>query len=139
MSTSSLMRDLAIRMGLSGADFTPPRPLELPCHEGTLRVYDWGGEGPPVLLLHGGGRTGRTWDFVCLQLRGEARLLAMDLRGHGDSGWSDHYDLDGHVSDVLKVQIDLDIAGCHLVGMSLGGAVSALAARAVEAGISSLL
>ncbi|MDQ0464054.1 pimeloyl-ACP methyl ester carboxylesterase [Caulobacter ginsengisoli] len=138
MSNACPMRDLAIRIGLGCHDFSPPEPLDAPGPDGSLRVYDWGGAGPPVLLLHGGGLTGRTWDFACLLLRSDYRLLAMDLRGHGDSHWSERYDLAQHVGDVLGLVDTLGLEGCHLVGMSLGGVVAALAARAAPAVFASL-
>ena len=62
-------------------------------------------------------------------LRSEYRLLALDLRGHGDSFWTDAYCMADYAADVLSVVDQLNLAPCHLVGMSLGGATAGRAAR----------
>ncbi|MGC4892736.1 alpha/beta fold hydrolase [Micromonospora sp. DT31] len=84
------------------------------------------GDGPPVLLLHGIGRT--LDDFAALHpaLARDHRVLAVDLPGHGGSA-----PLDGpHTLPALAEAVArfLDVAGvtgpAHLVGNSLGGAVA---------------
>lgn len=47
-----------------------------------LRIFDWGGEGPAVLLLHGATHHARVWDGVAKALSG-FHVIAADLRGHG--------------------------------------------------------
>lgn len=47
-----------------------------------LRIFDWGGEGPAVLLLHGATHHARVWDGVAQALSG-FRVIAADMRGHG--------------------------------------------------------
>ena len=92
-----------------------------------LHYLDWGTRGrPPVLFLHGGGLTARTWDLVCLALRGEYHCLALDLRGHGDSEWSPvaDYSLETQCADLEGVVEHFGFERFALVGMSLGGAVS---------------
>ena len=44
---------------------------------------DWGGEGRPVLLLHGLASTCHIWDLVAPLLAQEFRVVALDQRGHG--------------------------------------------------------
>ena len=46
---------------------------------------DWGGEGCPVLLLHGLASTCHIWDLVAPLLARHFRIVAMDQRGHGQS------------------------------------------------------
>ncbi len=48
-------------------------------------VYWQGGEGPPLVLLHGSGDSAGTWAATARQLVGERRLLIPDLPGHGAS------------------------------------------------------
>lgn len=48
-----------------------------------FHLYDWGGAGRPVLLLHGLASNARIWDFVAPLLAERARVVAVDQRGHG--------------------------------------------------------
>ncbi|MGW4718339.1 alpha/beta fold hydrolase [Nocardia sp. NPDC004260] len=129
-STIPSMTELAVTLGVSIHDSTPPREIQL-SHAGCLlHGLDWGGTRSPVLLLHGGRLTAHTWDFVCLGLRGDARLVALDLRGHGDSGWSDDYSIDTLAADVVATADHLGFDRVGLVGMSLGGVVAAHVADA---------
>ncbi len=46
---------------------------------------DWGRNGPPLLLLHGGRRNCRSWDAVARLLADNYWVIALDAKGHGDS------------------------------------------------------
>jgi pimeloyl-ACP methyl ester carboxylesterase len=92
-----------------------------------LHCLDWGrASGPTIMLLHGGGLNAHTWDVVCDLLHSDYRCVALDLRGHGDSDWSDEadYSLEAHASDISAVVGGLALDRVILVGMSLGGAVA---------------
>jgi pimeloyl-ACP methyl ester carboxylesterase len=100
-----------------------------------LHYLDWGSaEHAPILFLHGGGLTARTWDLVCLALRGEHHCFALDQRGHGDSEWSPglDYDTAAHVGDLEALIADLGLERPVLVGQSMG-ALNALAYAASRA------
>ena len=58
------------------------RRLETPEAEVSVVV---GGEGPPVLLLHGSPQTKAVWHKVAPALAGNFTVVAADLRGYGDS------------------------------------------------------
>jgi len=54
-----------------------------------ISYWDWGNDGAPVLVLvHGGRDHARSWDRMAEALRGDYHVVALDLRGHGDSGWT---------------------------------------------------
>src|SRR5260370_20971182 len=78
----------------------------IPGHEGLQLCVDFAGDarGLPVIMLHGGGQTRHAWRgaLLALALRGYY-VAAMDLRGHGDSGWAPAADdtLQGQVADVV--------------------------------------
>ncbi|MET7301783.1 alpha/beta hydrolase [Embleya sp. NPDC005575] len=129
-STMVAMTELATTLGVVIHDPTPPREICFSRAGCRLHGFDWGGTGPPVLLLHGGGLTAHTWDFVCLGLRDAGRLVALDLRGHGDSGWSHDYRIDTMAADVVAAADHLGFDRFQLVGMSLGGLIAAHAADA---------
>lgn len=103
-----------------------------------LAYLDWGGEGPTAILLHGGSLTAHTWDLACAALSPQIRCVALDLRGHGDSGWSDDYRIEASVGDVVALADHLGATHLHLVGMSLGGCVAGHAAVALGARTASL-
>jgi pimeloyl-ACP methyl ester carboxylesterase len=104
-----------------------------------LHSLDWGGAGSqPVLFLHGGGLTARTWDLVCLALRGSFHCLALDQRGHGDSEWSPDLDYGtaAHVRDLEALIALLRFDRPVLVGQSMGAlnALTYAARHAAELG-----
>jgi esterase len=100
-------------------------PAEHDAVLGSLRLHylDWGGDGPPLLLLHGGCLTAHTWDLVCIALRREHRCIALDQRGHGDSEWSPTVDYgpDAQAGDVAALVAHLGLEHPVLVGQSMGG------------------
>jgi len=104
----------------------------------TLSFLDWAGEGAPVLFLHGGSLTAHTWDLVCLALSDRFRCIAIDLRGHGESEWTDDYRIDAHVMDVGAAIAHFGWKSVHLVGMSLGAVIAAHYAASGGARIASL-
>jgi esterase len=92
---------------------------------GAMRFHylDWGGNGHPLLFLHGGGINAHTWDVVCLMLRERYHCIALDQRGHGDSEWSPEidYGVATQVGDVEGFIEKLGLANPVLVGQSMGG------------------
>jgi pimeloyl-ACP methyl ester carboxylesterase len=87
-------------------------------------------DAPAVVLLHGGGSRGATWDlFTPALLAAGHRVVVPDLRGHGDSPRRRPYTLNGHRDDVLALLDRLDLAEVTLVGHSLGGFAATLVAQ----------
>jgi pimeloyl-ACP methyl ester carboxylesterase len=92
-------------------------------------------EGPPdapaVVLLHGGGSRGATWDrFTPALLAGGYRVVVPDLRGHAGSPRSPSYTLENHRQDVIALLDRLLLDRVTLVGHSLGGFAATLVAQA---------
>lgn len=88
--------------------------------------------GPPtgrgVVLVHGGAAHARWWDAVAPFL-GERPVVAIDLSGHGDSGWRTNYSGPLWVEEVLGAAEALLPPGPVVVGHSMGGLIALLAAR----------
>jgi pimeloyl-ACP methyl ester carboxylesterase len=113
----------------------PEGPLPLPAEHHVqvgglrMRYLDWGDpKAPPLVLLHGGGQSARTWDTCCLLLARRWRCIALDQRGHGHTDWSaaGHYRLEDHAADLADFLKLLELHQPVLVGMSMGG-VNAIA------------
>jgi pimeloyl-ACP methyl ester carboxylesterase len=93
----------------------------------------WGpSDASTVVMLHGGGQTRHSWKETGRVLaRHGLRVVTIDLRGHGDSGWSPDgvYGLDRYRDDVLAV-LDQLASPAMIVGASLGGLTGMLVASA---------
>jgi len=117
----SMLADNASEVGLP---FTPPvvarTDVEVMAGQ-RVSALVWGDSEPELVLIHGGAQNAHTWDTVALALG--RPLVAIDLPGHGHSGWRD----DGAYGPVdnaaaLAVAInELAPKAAGVVGMSLGG------------------
>ena len=86
--------------------------------------YEVSGErGNPVLLLiHGGTSSRRAWDLVTPTLRIGHRVVAVDMRGHGQSPAPDGgYSAAQLSADINRVIDELELEHVTVVGHSLGG------------------
>ncbi|MGH3016627.1 MAG: alpha/beta fold hydrolase [Gaiellaceae bacterium] len=93
-----------------------------------LHEHGWGAEGaPPVVCLHGvNAHGGRFRALAEGRLASRYRVRALDLRGHGHSGWEAPWTIEAHVGD-LKQTVTEPAAW---IGHSFGGRlVMELAAR----------
>jgi pimeloyl-ACP methyl ester carboxylesterase len=101
------------------------RPDEHDVVLGGIRLHylDWGGQGPSIVFLHGGGLNAHSWDLVCLALRPNFHCYALDLRGHGDSEWSPvmDYSFEANSRDLAMFIVSLRLDAPVVVGNSLGG------------------
>lgn len=87
---------------------------------------------PAVIFLHGGGQTRHAWGDTAERFAAEGfYTVTLDLRGHGDSGWSPDgdYDIQRFVDDLWAVlrQLPPQPQLPALVGASLGGVTSLVA------------
>lgn len=93
----------------------------------SLHYVDWGNRGaPPLLLVHGGRDHCRNWDWVAADLRRDYHIIAPDLRGHGDSDWSQDgdYSAQSMVYDVAQLLHQQGLGPVNLIAHSFGGIVS---------------
>ncbi len=88
-----------------------------------LRYRDWGGNGPPLLALHGSAAHAHWWDPVAPRLTRRLRVLALDWRGHGRSQWPrpPAYGSEDFAADLLGVIERLRLTRVILAGHSMGG------------------
>ena len=109
---------------------------------GRFCVYHGGSRDSKVslVLLHGAGYSGLTWSTLGENLASlaDTRLLALDLRGHGETEVSEEeIDMSGQrmARDVVEVLLglytDSDL-GVVIMGHSMGGALAAMVAEMME-------
>jgi 3-oxoadipate enol-lactonase len=85
--------------------------------------------GPPVLLIQGLGADKHGWDLQRLALACTHRAVAFDNRGSGRSD-KPHgtYSLEQMASDAVAVMDAAGLETAHVVGASMGGAISQILA-----------
>ena len=108
------------------------RAVESP--DGLRLTVDFAGDAnaPAVILLHGGGQTRHAWRGATRALAARGyHVAATDLRGHGESGWSEtlHYTIAAQVNDVRAIAQQMQ-GPVALIGASMGGQIALCTAAA---------
>jgi esterase len=91
-----------------------------------LHYLDWGNETkPPFIMLHGISRIAHQFDHLAPRFKNDYHVIAIDMRGHGDSGWSPEgaYLVQDYVKDIEAFVEQLNLRGLTLLGNSTGGRV----------------
>lgn len=91
-----------------------------------LHYLDWGGEGKqPFIMLHGIGRIAHSFDHVAPHFSKDYHVIALDMRGHGDSQWSPEgaYLVEDYARDLAAFIELLNLRDVILLGNSTGGRV----------------
>lgn len=95
-----------------------------------LKIYfeqhgDWQSGQDTVLLLHGLGSSSQDWENQIPALSKIAKVLAVDLRGHGKSDKPDlPYNIPMFAEDISKLVDKLKLEPVHLIGHSMGGMIA---------------
>jgi len=99
-----------------------------------VRYLDWGGQGKPVILLHGLASSANWYDLVAPHLRNDYRVIAPDQRGHGQTTQAGSgYDWGTLTKDVVGLMDELALANAAVFGHSWGANVALnVAARAPD-------
>jgi pimeloyl-ACP methyl ester carboxylesterase len=116
-------------------------------HNGAVKIaYLDEGEGDPILLVHGfASSKGMNWVYpawVSELKKNGRRVVAIDLRGHGDS--SKLYDLKEYsieimAGDVIALMDHLKFDRADMMGYSMGGRITAYLARVQPARLRSAI
>jgi pimeloyl-ACP methyl ester carboxylesterase len=94
-----------------------------------LRIHylDHGTDGKqPLILLHGIGRVAHTFDHLAAHFNGKYHVIAVDMRGHGDSDWDPQaaYLVEDYVKDIEGLANELHLRNIVIWGNSTGGRVA---------------
>lgn len=108
---------------MSSYPFEPPRFIDLP---GLRLAYrEWGSGAETVLLIHGITSSSLSWARVGPALGERYHVLALDLKGHGDTDQpADGYRLEDQAAEVAEWAARLGVARAHVIGHSWGGAIA---------------
>jgi pimeloyl-ACP methyl ester carboxylesterase len=81
---------------------------------------------PDLVLLHGFTGHARSWDAFAEAMTDRYRVLALDQRGHGESGWAaaDQYGAGEMAKDLTAFVAAMGLDQFTLLGLSMGGIVT---------------
>ena len=81
---------------------------------------------PDLVLLHGYTGHARSWDAFAESMTDRYRVIALDQRGHGETGWApaDRYGIEDMADDLEAFVKALGLDGFSLLGLSMGGMVA---------------
>ncbi len=92
-----------------------------------IRYLEWGDpSNPPLIMLHGIGRIAHTFAHIAPGFAGDYHVMAVDMRGHGDSGWAPDgaYSVGDYTGDIVAMADAMDLRGIVIWGNSTGGRVA---------------
>ena len=92
--------------------------------------YEEEGKGPPVLLIHGFGTSTYTWRHIAPALALTHRVIAVDLKGFGqsDKPFDARYSVFDQAELLAQLIEDQDLRDLTIVGHSFGGGIALLLA-----------
>ena len=113
-------------------DGSPPKELWADIGDLKMRYLDWGGDGQPLLALHGLASSAHWYDIVAPLLRDRYHIYAPDQRGHGQTTSApDGYDWKTLSNDMVGLLDHIGLDQVAVMGHSWGGNVATnLAANA---------
>ena len=109
------------------SDPNPPAPATLRIDVGgaALHGLDWGGEGTPVLFVHGLGQSAHIFRTLVPALGPGVRAVAVTLRAHGESDTPETgYTFATFAADLARALDALGIERAAVVAHSIGGGVA---------------
>jgi len=117
---------------------TPTQPMSktLRVNDLALHYLEWGeADAPPIVCVHGYTGSADAFNALARQLKDRYRILALDVRGHGESAWSPAgaYSYADQAGDLAEFATRLGLDKFVLIGTSMGGII-AMAYAAEHAG-----
>jgi len=89
-----------------------------------LHHIEFGEKSPPVIILHGLFGAAKNWTTLAKRLQDDYRVIALDLRNHGQSPWVPSMHLNEMAQDVARFIEHHGLQGAPVIGHSLGGKVA---------------
>lgn len=98
--------------------------------------------GTPLVFLHGATGDGQAWNHLLPELTQRWHVYALDLRGHGQSGWgkgAETYHVSRNASDIVAFLREQVKEKAVLVGHSWGGVIALVCAAQTENDVRGLI
>lgn len=91
-----------------------------------IHYVDMGGDGEPVMLVHSFSSSSDMWTQAGFEPSEDLRFVALDVRGHGQSGKPDDPDAYGAemVEDIVRLMDHLEFDTAHIAGYSMGAEIA---------------
>ena len=91
-----------------------------------INYQDMGGDGEPVVLVHSFTSSSDMWTKAGFEPSDDFRFIALDVRGHGQSGKPDDPGAYGseRAEDVVRLMDHLGLEDAHLAGYSMGAEIA---------------
>ena len=115
------------RNGGSHGDHRPPTSKFVEVNGLRLHYLDWGNQGAPVIVcVHGLTSHAHAFDGFARRCADRFHVVALDVRGRGDSAWSPagEYTMAAYTADLVAFTDALGLTRFTLVGTSMGGRIS---------------
>jgi pimeloyl-ACP methyl ester carboxylesterase len=115
--------------GRAAAMTTPMQPLSktLQVNDLALHYLEWGAaEAPPIVCVHGYTGSADAFNALARHLQDRYRILAPDVRGHGESAWlpAGAYRYTDQAGDLAGFADHLGLDRFILIGTSMGGIIA---------------
>ena len=103
----------------------PPEEKWASVNDIDICYLDWGGDGEPLLALHGLASSSHWYDLVAPHLQTKYHVIAPDQRGHGKTTQADSgYDWQTLAADAIALLDTLNISSASVFGHSWGATVA---------------
>lgn len=86
------------------------------------------GEGKPLIVLHGLFGSSDNWQTLGRKFSEDFKVVLVDQRNHGKSGWSDEFNYDLLADDLLELIEDEGLESPNILGHSMGGKTAMMTA-----------
>src|SRR5207244_13631898 len=106
---------------------TQPMRKTLTMNGLALHYLEWGeAEAPPIVCVHGYTGSADAFNALARHLGDRYRILALDVRGHGESAWSPTgaYSYADQAGDLAEFAGRLGLDQVVLIGTSMGGIIA---------------
>jgi pimeloyl-ACP methyl ester carboxylesterase len=111
----------------SGLQGTQPAERYITVNGLRIHYLEWGStDRQPLIMLHGIGRIAHTFDHIAPHFSSRYHVMAVDMRGHGDSDWDPKgaYLVEDYVKDIEGLAKQLRLRNIVIWGNSTGGRVA---------------